>query len=111
MQKIAIYFMILLFLSSSGILADDMTRTGSVGAQFLKIAVGSRYQGMGESSVAVVNDAYSMYWNPAGLAGQSSGFWIEAKVLYPNTRITPDAPSVIPGSNSFYLYRNGVEQS
>jgi long-chain fatty acid transport protein len=60
---------------------------------------------------AIADDWSAMYWNPAGLAGQGSGFWIEAKVLYPNTRITPDTPSIIPGSNSFYLYRNGVEQS
>lgn len=43
------------------------SRTGASGAQFLKIAVGSRYQGLGEASVALVNDVYSMYWNPAGL--------------------------------------------
>jgi len=42
---------------------------GSAGAQFLKIGVGSRYQGMAEASTAVANDVYSMYWNPAGLAG------------------------------------------
>lgn len=43
------------------------SRSGSSGAQFLKIGVGSRYQGLGEASVAVVNDVYSMFWNPAGL--------------------------------------------
>ncbi len=43
------------------------SRSGSSGAQFIKIGVGSRYQGLGEASVAVVNDVYSMYWNPAGL--------------------------------------------
>jgi len=43
------------------------SRSGASGAQFLKIGVGSRYQGLGEASVAVVNDVYSMYWNPAGL--------------------------------------------
>ncbi len=43
------------------------SRSGASGAQFMKIGVGSRYQGLGEASVAVVNDVYSMYWNPAGL--------------------------------------------
>ncbi len=47
---------------------SDFTKTGSVGAQFLKIAVGSRYQGLGEASAALVNDVYALYWNPAGLA-------------------------------------------
>jgi hypothetical protein len=34
----------------------------------LKIGVGSKYQAMGEASVAVANDIYATYWNPAGLA-------------------------------------------
>jgi long-subunit fatty acid transport protein len=46
----------------------DWSKVGASGAQFLKIGVGSRYQGMGEASVATVNDAYAMHWNPAGLA-------------------------------------------
>lgn len=46
----------------------EWSKVGSSGAQFLKIGVGSRYQGMGEASVATVNDAYAMHWNPAGLA-------------------------------------------
>lgn len=46
----------------------EFSKVGSSGAQFLKIAVGSRYQALGESSVAVVNDVYAMYWNPAGLS-------------------------------------------
>jgi hypothetical protein len=60
--------MAVLVLFGGTVMAADFTKTGSVGAQFLKIAVGSRYQGMGEASVAMVDDAYSMYWNPAGLA-------------------------------------------
>lgn len=45
----------------------EFSKVGSAGAQFLKIGLGSRYQGMGEAAVATVNDAYAMYWNPAGL--------------------------------------------
>ncbi len=48
-------------------MADEFTKVGSAGAQFLKIGVGARYHGLGEASVAVVDDIYSMYWNPAGL--------------------------------------------
>jgi len=47
----------------------EFTKVGASGAQFLKIGVGSRYQAMGEASVAIANDVYSMYWNPAGLVG------------------------------------------
>ncbi len=55
-----------LVLSHSGV-AEEFSKVGSVGAQFLKIGVGAKYVGMGEASVACVNDAYAMYWNPAGL--------------------------------------------
>ena len=37
------------------------------GAIFLLIAPGARAGGMGEAQVAVANDAYASYWNPAGL--------------------------------------------
>lgn len=48
--------------------ASEFSRVGSTGAQFLKIGMGARYIGLGEASTAVVNDAYSMFWNPAGMA-------------------------------------------
>ena len=43
-------------------------RAGSAMAQFLKIGVGGRAVGMGESFVAIANDASALYWNPAGIA-------------------------------------------
>jgi len=48
--------------------AGDFSKVGSAGAQFLKIGMGARYIGLGEASTAITNDAYSMYWNPAGLS-------------------------------------------
>lgn len=36
--------------------------------EFLAIAPGARSQGMGNAFVASTGDAYSVYWNPAGLA-------------------------------------------
>ena len=50
----------------------EFSKVGTAGAQFLKIGMGARYVGMGEASVACVDDAYAMYWNPAGLTGLSS---------------------------------------
>ncbi|HKJ68860.1 MAG TPA: PorV/PorQ family protein [bacterium] len=38
------------------------------GGVFLLIAPGARAGGMGEAQVALANDAYAAYWNPAGLA-------------------------------------------
>ena len=58
---------ILVILALVGTATAEQSNVGSVGAQFLKIGVGSRYMGMGEASVATSNDIYAMYWNPAGL--------------------------------------------
>jgi long-subunit fatty acid transport protein len=57
--------MLLLLVATTA--SAEYSKMGSAGAQFLKISVGSRYQGMGEASVAMANDVYSMFWNPAGL--------------------------------------------
>lgn len=43
-------------------------RAGISTAQFLKIGVGGRAAALGESFVAISNDASALYWNPAGLA-------------------------------------------
>lgn len=58
---------IILTLSMSAFAAGNTA--GSAGAQFLKIGVGSRYQGMAGSGVATATDAYAAFWNPAGLVG------------------------------------------
>lgn len=42
-------------------------RSGTATAQFLKIPVGARAAAMGESFIAVANDASALYWNPAGI--------------------------------------------
>lgn len=41
---------------------------GTAGAQFLKMGVGTRATGMGGACAAACADAYSLYWNPAGLS-------------------------------------------
>jgi hypothetical protein len=43
-------------------------RAGTASVQFLKIGVGARAGAMGESFVAVANDASALYWNPAGIS-------------------------------------------
>ena len=42
--------------------------TGTRAMTFLKIGIGAKAIGMGESQVAEANDLYASYWNPAGLA-------------------------------------------
>jgi len=54
---------------------------GTTAAQFLKVGIGGRAEGMGEAFVAVANDASALYWNPAGIARLSG-----PQVLLLNTR-------------------------
>ncbi|NLO18965.1 MAG: PorV/PorQ family protein [Ignavibacteria bacterium] len=52
---------------TSGSSAGEFSKVGVAGAQFVKIPVGARANGMG-AYAAVANDLTSIYWNPAGLA-------------------------------------------
>ncbi len=60
-------FLIILF-AVSQLLAGEITKVGTTVSQFVKIGVGARSAGMGESYVAAANDASAMFWNPAALA-------------------------------------------
>jgi opacity protein-like surface antigen len=60
----------LLLVSST--LAQDLTKTGTTAAQFLKIGVGPRAIGMGGAFTATADDITAIYWNPGGLATLNS---------------------------------------
>lgn len=47
-----------------------MFAQSEAGAIWLLINPGARSDGMGEAGVAIANDAYASYWNPAGLGFQ-----------------------------------------
>jgi hypothetical protein len=67
-----LYILLLLIMCSSAraqlfpVLGDQ--RAGISTAQFLKIGVGGRAAALGESFIAISDDASALYWNPAGLA-------------------------------------------
>lgn len=71
MKKIQLIIIIFLVTAASGyaqlfpVLGGQ--RAGISTAQFLKIGVGGRAVALGESFVAISNDASALYWNPAGL--------------------------------------------
>lgn len=57
-------------------------RAGISAFQFLKIGVGARGVAMGESFVAVVNDASALFWNPAGLVEMTENQVIASHTSY-----------------------------
>ena len=67
---ISIIFLLILCTDSKAQLFPVLggQRAGISTAQFLKIGVGGRAAALGESFVAISDDASALYWNPAGLA-------------------------------------------
>jgi long-subunit fatty acid transport protein len=57
-------------------------RVGISSYQFLKIGVGARGVALGESFIAVANDASALYWNPAGLTQFGENQAIAAHTFY-----------------------------
>lgn len=55
---------LILFICSPPVFAA----TNTTSATFLKIGAGARAAGMGDAFCGLADDAYAMYWNPAGLA-------------------------------------------
>ncbi|MFC1728887.1 PorV/PorQ family protein [candidate division KSB1 bacterium] len=49
------------------LLTGNLFAQGEATAEFLMIAPGARAGGIGEANVALADDAYATYWNPAGL--------------------------------------------
>ena len=70
-SKLLLFFFFWAAIASAQV---DFTRTagrgkvGTTGFQFLKIGTSARAVAMGESFIALANDASAMYYNPAGLA-------------------------------------------
>jgi hypothetical protein len=58
----------LLFSGAGLVLWCGPAVAGKYAGEFLELGVGARGLGMGQAMTAVTDDAYSFYWNPAGLA-------------------------------------------
>ena len=69
MRFLTIIIVILYLIPNYG---QEANKAGTTAAQFLKIGVGAASLGMAGTSAGLVNDASSMYWNPAGLIGVNS---------------------------------------
>ncbi|HKJ69214.1 MAG TPA: UPF0164 family protein, partial [bacterium] len=62
------YLLVIVLLSILTFQPSQTSAQSEAGGIFLLIPPGARAGGMGEAHVAVANDAYASYWNPAGLA-------------------------------------------
>jgi hypothetical protein len=58
-------------------------RVGTSSGSFLRIGIGARAAGLGESFVAVANDPSAIYWNPAGLASMQRSELLLSHVEWP----------------------------
>jgi hypothetical protein len=61
----------------AGIYPSAAADTGATSGQFLRLGVGPRAVAMGDAQVAIADDVYATYWNPAGLSQlqvQEAGF-------------------------------------
>lgn len=70
MKKIITLLLILVLPVS--VFSQGFSKVGTAAAQFLKIGVGARAMGMGETFAAVANDVTTLYWNPAGITNLKS---------------------------------------
>ncbi len=68
----------LMFGQTSG---QNVSKVGTTAATFLEIGVGASANGMGGAFVSVANDATSLYWNAAGIAGLSQN---EVSIVHTN---------------------------
>lgn len=59
-------FVLFLLVSIPSLFGNEIGRGGYAGS-FLRMGAGARALGMGDGSVALINDGYATYYNPAGL--------------------------------------------
>ena len=74
-----IFIFILTMLIISPFLLNSLYAQGEATVLFLLINPGARQGGMGETGVALADDATAIYWNPAGLAFQYNDPEIDKK--------------------------------
>jgi hypothetical protein len=67
LKKLVITLYIILLCTGTGL--SQFNKAGRTALQFLKIGVGARQVSLGEASIAYVQDANSIFWNPAGITG------------------------------------------
>ena len=60
--------LLFLVLIHAPVMGQSVTKTGTTAAKFLSVGIGARANAMGGAYSTIDNDAFAMYWNPAGTA-------------------------------------------
>ncbi|OPX31544.1 MAG: hypothetical protein B1H09_02660 [Gemmatimonadaceae bacterium 4484_173] len=101
------------FLLFPAIAEASFAKTGTSGAQFLKIGVGCRGVAMGGAFIATADDPSAAYWNPGALVRvpgtqfQFSGTQLYADMLYGNGIITHELAGIGTMALQFGLLSSG----
>ncbi|KAF5409819.1 MAG: hypothetical protein C5S43_06020 [Candidatus Methanocomedens sp.] len=101
------------FLLFPAIAEAAFAKTGTSGAQFLKIGIGSRGVAMGGAFVATADDPSAAYWNPGALVRvpgtqfQFSGTQMYADILYGYGIVTHEFAGVGTAALQFGLLTSG----
>jgi len=105
------------FTSSPSFAAEIHPNAGKTSASFLKIGLGARAIGMGESYAGIADDVYAVYWNPAGLnsltkneiSAMHTEWFQDIRYEYASAAIRLDLKSVCAFSLGG-LYLSGIER-
>jgi hypothetical protein len=95
-------FLILFLALLTGLLASDAMAVGESVAPSLIIPPGARANGMGESYVALSNDATAAWWNPGALAYLQGN-----NIAFMHSQLVPDLASDV--YYEFFGYAKSIE--
>ncbi|MBD3271793.1 MAG: PorV/PorQ family protein [Elusimicrobia bacterium] len=117
MKKTMAFIIIIVLISLPAILLFA-GGPGTSAANFLKLGIGARAVGMGESFTAVADDVSSVYWNPAGLAHLktnalhlSHNIWFQdIHYEFAGVGIPLGMSKGVLGISANYLYLDGIER-
>ena len=105
------------FLALPAFSADIHPNAGKTSASFLKLGLGARAIGMGESYAGIADDVYAVYWNPAGLnsltqneiTAMHTEWFQDIRYEYASAALRLDTKSVCAFSLGG-LYLSGIER-
>lgn len=78
-RKYNLLLLLFFVLINASVMGQNVSKTGTTAAKFLSVGIGARANAMGGAYSTMNDDAFAMYWNPAGTASLTN---IEAVFTY-----------------------------